>query len=332
MIHVEALSKNFGTVRAVRNISFDVERGEVVGLLGPNGAGKSTTMRMLTSYLEPDGGIIEIADMNINEYSLEIRKRIGYLPEDAPLYHEMDVIDYLNFIADIREIDNVSRTKRIREIAELCGISRELYRGIGELSKGFKQRVGLAQALIHNPDILILDEPTSGLDPNQIVEIRDLIRRIGEERTVILSTHILSEVQATCDRAMIINQGKIVANGSIEYLQNSVSNETRFNVEIDGPADKISEMLSEINGVQKIHSIKSNDNGKPRFEFITNVNNDVRPIIFHKVVENNWILLEMSGQKLGLEDVFRQLTTDKDAVALVEDNKSVADSSNEGGE
>ena len=308
MIKVENLTKNFGDVRAVRDISFEVSKGEVVGFLGPNGAGKTTTMRMLTGFLNPTEGAIEIANLLMPENSLEIRRRIGYLPEDAPLYPEMDVIDYLRFIADMREIAKSDRKARMDEIIELCGIKDMLYRPIGELSRGYRQRVGLAQAMIHNPEILILDEPTSGLDPNQIVEIRDLIRHIGVKRTVMLSTHILSEVQATCDRAIIISNGKIVADNTIEYLQNSADEENRFRLELSAPLDEARVALEAIEGLYDIAIEKT---AKPEViaaTFSTSKDRDPRAEIFKAVVDKGWEMLEMKREVAGLEKVFRQLT------------------------
>ncbi|MBW1769430.1 MAG: ATP-binding cassette domain-containing protein, partial [Deltaproteobacteria bacterium] len=221
MIHAENLTKYYKDLCAVDQINLDIRKGEIVGLLGPNGAGKTTTLRMLTGFLRPTSGSIRIKDYNIDEHSLEIKRILGYLPESAPLYHEMLAYDYLNYVADIRGLDSGRKATRIREMANLCSINEVMHQPIGELSKGYKQRVGLAHAMMNDPEILVLDEPTSGLDPNQIVEIRDIIRRIGKEKTIILSTHILSEAEATCDRVVIINQGKIVADADMESLKQS---------------------------------------------------------------------------------------------------------------
>ncbi|MFP4460497.1 MAG: ABC transporter ATP-binding protein [Candidatus Zixiibacteriota bacterium] len=308
MIKVKNLVKTFGEVEAVRNISFDVESGEVVGFLGPNGAGKTTTMRMITSFLTPNNGDVIIDGESVVEESIKTRSRIGYLPEDAPVYEDMEVLEYLEFVAEMRDIPDSVVKQRIKDIAKVCGISKVMYRGIGELSKGFRQRVGLAQALIHNPDILILDEPTSGLDPNQIVEIRDLIKQIGEKRTVILSTHILSEVQATCDRALIINNGEIVADGTIDQLQNRVSNEIKYRIEIDGPTADVRNMLENLDGIFEIVKLDKAPKENAHFAFKTLGDRDPRAEIFNKAVEQKWVLLQMSMEKIGLEDVFRQLT------------------------
>jgi ABC-2 type transport system ATP-binding protein len=226
MIHVENLTKYYNQLCAVDQINFDIQKGEILGLLGPNGAGKTTTLRMLTGYLQPSSGSINIKGLSIDKHVLEIKKLLGYLPESAPLYHDMLVFDYLKYVAAIREIDSEKKLPRIRQLADLCGINEVMSQPIGELSKGYKQRVGLAHAMMNDPEVLIFDEPTSGLDPNQIVEIRKIIKEIGKEKTIILSTHILSEAEATCDRIVIINQGQIVADGSTENLKQSSSGKT----------------------------------------------------------------------------------------------------------
>jgi len=309
MILVKDLSKTFGDIDAVKGINFEVKKGEVVGFLGPNGAGKSTTMRMLTGYLNPSGGTIEIAGLDSKEKSIEIRQKIGYLPEDAPVYVDMDVIDYLEYVSEIRGIPKATRLSKIKEISELCGISKELYRGISELSKGYRQRVGLAQALIHNPDILILDEPTSGLDPNQIAEIRDLIKEIGKDRTVMLSTHILSEVQATCNRAIIISKGRIVADSTIEELQKSASEMTVYKIELNAPADTALEVISKIDGISNAQVTDQKANSI-FITFNSEKNKDPRTELFKNVVDNGWELLGLKKEVVGLEDIFRQLTTE----------------------
>ena len=221
MIQVESLTKYYNDLCAVDQISFDISKGEIMGLLGPNGAGKTTTLQILTGFLRPTSGQIKVKDFSIDEDSLQIKKLLGYLPESAPLYHDMLVYDYLDYVANIRRLDSSKKIPRIRQLADLCGISEVMHKTINELSKGFKQRVGLAHAMMDDPEILVLDEPTSGLDPNQIIEIRDIIKQIGQEKTVILSTHILSEAEATCDRIVIINKGKIVANDTTNTLKQS---------------------------------------------------------------------------------------------------------------
>lgn len=219
MIKIEKLTKYYGELCAVDHVDFEIIKGEILGLLGPNGAGKTTIYRILTGYLHPSSGTIKVKDYNIHDHLIEIKKLIGYLPEAAPIYHEMLVFDYLDFIADIRGVPKNLKLPRIRELADLCSLNEVMHNTIDELSKGYRQRVGIAHALMGDPEILVLDEPTSGLDPNQIAETREIIRRIGKEKTIIFSTHILSEAEATCDRVVIINQGKIVADNTIDNLR-----------------------------------------------------------------------------------------------------------------
>ncbi len=222
MIKIENLTKYYGELKAVDSVSFEIQKGEILGLLGPNGAGKTTIYRILTGYLSPTSGSIKVKDFNINDNLFEIKKLIGYLPEAAPIYQDMLVFDYLNFIADIRGVDKEKKLAHLRDLADLCSLNEVMHFSIDELSKGYRQRVGIAHALMGDPEILVLDEPTSGLDPNQIVETRDIIRRIGKEKTIVFSTHILSEAEATCDRVVIINRGKIVANDTVEGLRKSL--------------------------------------------------------------------------------------------------------------
>ncbi len=226
MIQVKELSKDYGDVRALNNISFEVKKGEILGLLGPNGAGKTTTYRILTGYLKPTSGTIKVKDFDIRDDIVDIKKMIGYLPESAPIYRDMFVYDYLNYIADIRMVDNNKKLSHIKELAEICSLNNVMHKTIEELSKGYRQRVGIAHALMGDPDILVLDEPTSGLDPNQIVETREIIRRIGKEKTIIFSTHILSEAEATCDRVVIMNEGEIKADDTIENLRKSLNEDS----------------------------------------------------------------------------------------------------------
>ncbi|MGE5344003.1 MAG: ABC transporter ATP-binding protein [Candidatus Omnitrophota bacterium] len=226
MITFENLTKFYGNFCAVDKISFEVKKGEILGFLGPNGAGKSTTYRILTGYLQATSGNIRVKDYNIHDHQLEIKKLIGYLPESAPLYHEMMVYDYLNYVADIRGVPKKQKLSHIRDLAELCSLTEVMHKNINQLSKGYRQRVGIAHALMGNPEILVLDEPTSGLDPNQIAETRDIIKRIGKEKTIIFSTHILSEAELTCDRVLIINRGKLAADYTIEQLHELTRNES----------------------------------------------------------------------------------------------------------
>src|SRR5436190_16948604 len=253
MIEVEGLTKNYGAFRAVDKVSFSVKRGEVLGFLGPNGAGKSTTMKILTCYLSPTAGRAVVAGHDVFSESLEVRKRIGYLPEDTPIYRDMTVLEFLQFAADMRGMERSKSQGRIREIGQRCGLTDVAGKLVGELSKGFRQRVGLAQAMLHDPDIVILDEPTSGLDPNQIVEIRSLIKEIGKEKTVILSTHILPEVQATCSRVIIISGGKLVADGTPDELQaRERGNRYSIIVEANAPQGAVSGKLSSLSGVAHV--------------------------------------------------------------------------------
>jgi gliding motility-associated transport system ATP-binding protein len=309
MISVKNLTKRFGETVAVNNVSFEVSKGEILGFLGPNGAGKTTTMKILTCYLEPDRGDVKIGDFNIRDNSLEIRRMIGYLPESTPLYTDMGVVDYLLFIAELRNIPKRNRLKRVREMVEVCCLEKEIKKNIGELSKGYRQRVGLAQAMIHEPDILILDEPTSGLDPNQIIEIRELIKSIGKEKTIILCTHILPEVTATCDRAIIIHNGKLVADGTTEELVERSRGRTILYVKVKGPEGEVSSKLQELISVENVKKLGSENNGFNRFEIIAQKAKDPSEDIFRMVVSSNWILTEMSQEQASLENIFRELTS-----------------------
>jgi ABC-2 type transport system ATP-binding protein len=305
MIRVDGVSKSFGEVVAVDGISFIIRDGEITGLLGPNGAGKTTTLRMITCYLRPDSGSITVGDHRVDENPLEVRKTIGYLPELAPIYGDMLVFDYLIFTAEIRGVQD---DKRFREIAGLCGINDVMHKKIGELSKGYKQRVGLAYAMIHDPDILILDEPTSGLDPNQIIEIRNLIREIGKKKTVILSTHILSEVEATCDRVIIIHRGRIVADDRTENLKAASAAERSLYVSVGGTDfPGLSGALGAITGVASVERIEG---GEPLVSARIGItgDGDPRPEVFGAVARNGWVLYEMSQKTRSLESVFRELT------------------------
>ncbi|HXU79767.1 MAG TPA: ATP-binding cassette domain-containing protein, partial [Polyangia bacterium] len=261
MIQVQNLTKDYGPTRAVDGVTFNVRKGEVLGFLGPNGAGKSTTMKMLTCFLAPTGGTAKVAGFDVFDDSLEVRKHIGYLPEDTPIYRDMTVIDYLRFAAEVRGMEAGNREKRIKEIGGRCGLGDVAGKLVGELSKGFRQRVGLAQAMLHDPDIVILDEPTSGLDPNQIVEIRSLIKEVGKEKTVILSTHILPEVQATCSRVLIISGGKLVADGTPDELRaREQGSRYRVVVEANGvPHETIKERLGHLAGVTRCEKVTGED-------------------------------------------------------------------------
>ncbi len=305
-IVVENLTKIYGNQRAVDNISFRVKAGEVLGFLGPNGAGKTTTMKAITTYLIPNQGDVKVGDYSIHKNPEEIKKIIGYLPESNPLYQEMPIIDYLKFVAELQGIEKSKIREKILEMVEICGLEGEKHKKIGELSKGYKQRVGLAQALIHDPEVLILDEPTSGLDPNQIVEIRELIKKIGRRKTVILSSHILAEVEATCDRIMIINRGKIVADGTAEELRRHAQGKEILRVTIeDGTSNDIFGKLKEIQSVEMVDIINQNAN---IFEVQSKVEQSSKRAVFKMCVSNHWTLTEMHSVETKLEDIFRELT------------------------
>lgn len=303
-IIVEKLTKKYGPQRAVDNITFTVKTGEVLGFLGPNGAGKTTTMKAITSYLAPTEGNIRVGNYNVAEQPEEVKKRIGYLPEQNPLYPEMPVIDYLKFVGELHGLKKNLLTERILEMVRVCGLEGEKHKKINELSKGYKQRVGLAQALIHDPDVLILDEPTSGLDPNQIVEIRQLIKNIGREKTVILSSHILAEVEATCDRILIINKGKIVADGTADALRKQSQGKEILKVTIEeGEKNEIIKTLQELSTVELVDPKNENS-----FEIQSKKDMSSRKEVFKTCVDKGWILTEMTPMETKLEDIFRQLT------------------------
>ncbi len=312
MIHVENLTKYFGDLCAVDQLNFDVQKGEILGLLGPNGAGKTTTLRMLTGFLKPTSGNIHVKDYTIDQHTLEIKALLGYLPESAPLYHDMLVFDYLNYVAGIRKIGNNEKLSRIRQLADLCGINEVMHKPISQLSKGYKQRVGLAHAMMNDPEILILDEPTSGLDPNQIVEIRDIIRQIGKTKTIILSTHILSEVEATCDRVVILNQGKIVADETTETLRQGVGGECFINLSLmaaDFESVK-NELISieQVRAIEEVLDKKEEDGGALHVRLSCKSSSDLRENIYRKIKQTDWILLEFHQDIQSLENIFRQLT------------------------
>ncbi len=308
MINAEGLTKFYGTQCAVDNISLNIERGEIVGLLGPNGAGKTTTLRMLTGFLVPSSGSIRIKDIDIDENPLAVKRLIGYLPEAAPLYNEMLAYDYLRFVAEIRGIDKDRIDQRLKHVASLCGINEAMHKPIGTLSKGFKQRVGLAHAMINDPEILILDEPTSGLDPNQIVEIRDIIREIGREKTVILSTHILSEAEATCDRIIIINRGRIVADEGIDTLKGRMGKEFLINISLkEAIFDNVREVLSSISGVTGITQ-NGVDGDILKVSIHSGSERDLREDIYREIKKQSWVLMEFYHEVQTLEKVFRDLT------------------------
>ena len=307
MIEISGLTRYYGDLCALDHISLTIEKGKILGLLGPNGAGKTTAMRILTGYLAPTEGTVTVKGLSIDRDMVDIKKLIGYLPESAPVYQDMLVFDYLVYVADIRGIPADERLTRIREVSVICGLDEVMHRSIHELSKGYRQRVGLAHAMIADPEILILDEPTSGLDPNQIAEIRDIIRKIGRERTVILSTHILSEVEATCDRVVIINNGRIVADGSTEELKRGASGESSINLTLTGAAEKdATALLAGIPGVTGVETGRSN--GELRLRLACSAGADIRERVYRAIKEKDWILLELSREAKSLEKIFSELT------------------------
>ncbi len=308
MIHVENLTKNYGDIAAVDQINFEIQKGEILGLLGPNGAGKTTTLRMLTGFLRPSTGTIRVKELDIDRHPIEIKKIMGYLPESAPLYHDMLVFDYMNYVADIREIPPDRKFARIRELGDLCGLNQVMHMPIAELSKGFRQRVGLAHAMMSDPEILILDEPTSGLDPNQIVEIRDIIKRIGKQKTVVLSTHILSEAEATCDRVVIISRGKIVADGDIDKLKHSAGDTSLIHLTLQqAESEAVRQKLSATAGVKGVVRLDA-ANGQLKVTLSVPSTEDLRGEIYRTVKQTDWELIEFYQESRTLETVFRELT------------------------
>jgi len=309
MIQVERLTKYYDDFCAVDQISFDIHKGEILGLLGPNGAGKTTMLRMLTGYLSPTSGNIRVKDYSIDEDLLEIKKLIGYLPESAPLYHDMLVYDYLNYVARIRGIGKENKIARIRHLADICGLNNIMHNAVDELSKGLKQRVGLAHAMMNDPEILVLDEPTSGLDPNQIVEIREIIKKIGKEKTVVLSTHILSEVEATCDRIIIIDRGKIVADDSTEAIKQSAGDENFISIALlNAKFKNVEDALNGIDGIIKIDQIDNEDEGVLTVKLTSRSSLDPRGEIYRRIKETDWVLVEFHRETRTLETIFRELT------------------------
>ena len=303
MIQVNGLTKDYGARRAIENLTFDAEQGEIVGFLGPNGAGKTTTMRILTGYMPPTNGTATVAGYDVVEESLEVRKRVGYLPETVPLYTDMTALDYLKFMADLRHIPN-SR-ERAYETLEQVNLGDRADGYIGNFSKGMRQRVGLAQALIHRPEVLILDEPTIGLDPAQVVEMRSVIREIGKDRTVLLSTHILPEAQQICDRVLIINKGNIVAEDTPENLQSRLVGSQRVILRVRGDSDGLTARIAKIKGVR---DVEGKSDGSIEFEFVAG--QDVRPQVAKAVIQGGYDLLEMRPIGMSLEEIFLELTRD----------------------
>ena len=302
MIKVSGLTKDYGARRAIDNVSFDAQQGEIVGFLGPNGAGKTTTMRILTGYMPPTDGEAIVAGYDVVEESLEVRKRVGYLPETVPLYADMVVFDYLKFMGELRKIPNLN--ERVDEVLDMVGLFDRANGYIGNLSKGMRQRVGLAQALLHRPEVLILDEPTIGLDPGQVVEVRGLIREIGKERTVLLSTHLLNEAQNICDRVLIINKGKIVTEDTTENLQARLIGAERVVLRVRGDADELAKTVKAVKGAQ---GVVTKEDGSVEFEFASG--KDVRPEVAKQVINSGYELIELRPLGMSLEEIFLELTS-----------------------
>ena len=311
LLQLQDVAKRFDGITAVDHVSFTVDRGQVVGFLGPNGAGKSTTMRMITQFLDPDAGTIQFDGVPIENDPRGVKRRIGYLPENNPLYGDMLVCDYLDFIAQLRQLDGGEKVRAIDEAVQATGLASVFYRPIGDLSKGFRQRTGLAQAILHRPELLVLDEPTEGLDPNQRLEIRRLIGDLGRERTVLLSTHVLSEVRQSCSRLLIINKGRIVADGAVDTLVQHAEGGRQVRVEAKG--DRVLEKLGAIPGVARVQP----DVGTAGVRAVLTVSGDtdVRPAIFELAKTDGWTLYELYQEQANLEDLFRQLTMEPTAEA-----------------
>ncbi len=302
---VENLTKSFGMQKAISAVSFKARQGEVLGFLGPNGAGKTTTMKIIAGFLFPDCGEVYFGKDSIRKNPARIKQSTGYLSEHNPLYEEMNVVDFLTFIAKLHRIPRYKIDSRVVDILQLCGLEHEKHKNIKELSKGYRQRTGLAQALIHDPEVLILDEPTTGLDPNQIAEIRELIKRIGREKTVILSSHILAEIEATCDRVLIINKGKIVANGTSAELRSKSNAGKTLRVRIGSAGEEdIRQALGALPGIQKLN----HPAGSPFFELQSDRETAIEQLIFDTCARNGWYIQELTPVETRLEDIFRQVT------------------------
>lgn len=311
LLQLQDIAKRFDGITAVDQVSFTVDRGQVVGFLGPNGAGKSTTMRMITQFLDPDAGTIHFDGVPVANDPRGVKRRIGYLPENNPLYGDMLVSDYLDFIADLRQLSGTGKARAIDEAVHATGLDAVFYRPIGDLSKGFRQRTGLAQAILHRPELLVLDEPTEGLDPNQRLEIRHLIADLGKERTVLLSTHVLSEVRQSCSRLLIINKGRIVADGAVDTLVQRAEGGRQVRVEAKG--DRVLERLGAVAGIVRVQP----DGGTAGVRAVVTVSGeaDVRPAIFELAKREGWTLYELHEEQGNLEELFRQLTTESGAEA-----------------
>ena len=305
-ILVENITKSYGTQKALNDLSFKVKTGEILGFLGPNGAGKTTTMKAITCYLTPEQGDIKVGGRSVLQNPNDVKRDIGYLPENNPLYLDMPVIDYLAFVGELQGVPKEKLTERIKLMVRICGLTKEKHKKIGELSKGYRQRVGLAQALIHDPAVLLLDEPTTGLDPNQIIEIRELIKEIGKEKTVILSSHILAEVEATCDRVVIINEGKIVADGTPEQLSQKAQGNETLKISIEG-GDK-NNVFSALKELSPVSVVDFAEDSEKTFIVESKPEMSSAKAIFDMCVSKGWYITQLTPQEKNLEDVFRELT------------------------
>jgi len=306
MIKVSNLVKDFGTIKALRGINFEVKHGDVLGLLGPNGAGKTTAMRIITGFLNPTSGHVSIDGLLVKDSLWECQRKIGYLPETAPLYPDLSVQEHLDFAAEIRGLTGNSKKKAIYNITEICGLNEKFYASISELSKGYRQRVGLAQALIHDPPILILDEPTTGLDPNQIIEIRKLITMLGEKKTIVLSTHIMQEVEAVCNRVILINQGNIVADNTPDELRRKQSTGYETQITVKGNQKEMIEVIKNIPDVKSVKKLDHPERGTYIFMITSDI--DIRSEINKTMIKNDCDVLEIAAHESSMEDVFRELT------------------------
>ncbi len=314
MISVENLTKYYGIKKAVDNITFSVKKGEILGFLGPNAAGKTTTMRIITCYLSASSGTVRVAGYDIFENPIEVKKRIGYMPENPPLYTDMTVSSYLKFVGGIKGLSGKKLNERVNEVMKVAAVEDVKNRVTGKLSKGYRQRVGLAQAIIHNPEILILDEPTAGLDPKQIIETRELIKSLAGQHTIVVSTHILPEVSMTCDRVLIINEGKIVAEDTIEDLTKKIRGSETILMEINGPKNEIKEKLEKIEGVAEVKVQDTKDGGLHKYHIESKPSFNIRKELAKTVVNSDWGLEEMRTISLSLEDIFLKLTTKEEEV------------------
>ena len=318
MIEVSDITKNFGDFPAVSSLTFSVEQGEILGFLGPNGAGKSTTMKIITGFMPPTSGTVEVAGFDIVEHSLDARKHIGYLPETVPLYTDMTVSDYLSFMGTIRGMSSTEIKSRRSEVIDLCRLEEYQTTIIGKLSKGYRQRVGIAQAILHEPDVLILDEPTIGIDPIQVVETRQLIKDLGKDHTLILSSHILPEVSMICDRVIIIHEGQIVAIDDPVNLGTNLSGIERVELEVKGPNSEIINVLESVPGVEDIERIRVSGGAYHRYHITVSLGQDIRTDLASKVIENGWGLLKLQSLGMSLEEIFLRLTIEEEQVRPTE--------------